>query len=209
VVDAGVDVVAMKDSNKFEDKVNIGVVQAYSELADEIASSKGVKLSTTIPNEMKPVLTVLRVLIYLGWIFMGRPLYQRIRYNDIIQKKEAFDKRYRITLTGTDRIKLPTDSDFHRPVEDPVKLTKGKNTFHYVIESHEGSALEDANVTFELTRPHTTEDDQLFRDIQGANGIYVIKDVNISKPGRYTLQLRVVVDKNTIGYSKIPAYLKP
>jgi len=141
--------------------------------------------------------------------FMMKYQQADINYNDIIQKKEAFDKRYRITLTGTDRIKLPTDSDFHRPVEDPVKLTKGKNTFHYVIESHEGSALEDANVTFELTRPHTTEDDQLFRDIQGANGIYVIKDVNISKPGRYTLRLKAAVDEDTVGYSDLPAYLNP
>ena len=84
VVDAGVDIVAMKDSNKFEDKVNIGVVQAYSELADQIAASKGVKLTKTIPNEMKPMVTVLKVIIYTGslillWIFILRPLYTRIR----------------------------------------------------------------------------------------------------------------------------------
>jgi hypothetical protein len=85
VVDAGVDIVAMKDSNKFEDKVNIGVVQAYSELADEIAASKGVKLTKTIPNEMKPMITVLKVLIYTGslillWIFILRPLFMRMKH---------------------------------------------------------------------------------------------------------------------------------
>jgi hypothetical protein len=85
VVDAGVDVVAMKDSNKFEDKVTIGVVQAYSELADEIAASKGVKLTKTIPNEMKPMVMILKAIIYTGsliliWIFIFRPLLMRMKH---------------------------------------------------------------------------------------------------------------------------------
>ena len=82
VRDAAIDVVAMKDSNTNEAKFNIGIVQGYSELADNIAASKGIKLEKTIPNDTGTVLTVLRVLVYLGsiivlWIFIFRPLFMR------------------------------------------------------------------------------------------------------------------------------------
>jgi hypothetical protein len=40
------------------------------------------------------------------------------------------------------------------------------------------------------------------------SGEYLIKDINITKPGRYTLQLRAKVG-DAIGYSEIEAYLKP
>jgi len=84
VVDASVDVVSMKDSNKLEDKINIGVLQGYSELADEIAASKGIKLTKTIPNEVQPVVRVLKVIVYIGtviilWMFIFRPLIGRIK----------------------------------------------------------------------------------------------------------------------------------
>ena len=78
VRDAGIDIVAIKDSNTDEDKFNIGVVQAYSTLADNIASAKGVKLEETIPDEMGIIVSILRFLIYTGtivvlWMFFLRP----------------------------------------------------------------------------------------------------------------------------------------
>jgi len=84
VRDAGIDIVALKDSNSIEDKFNIGVIQAYSELADNIAEAKGTKLKNTIPNEMGTMVNILRVLIYSGtlvllWIFIFRPLWVRIK----------------------------------------------------------------------------------------------------------------------------------
>ena len=84
VRDAGINIVAIKDSNTDEDKFNIGILQAYSELADNIASSKGVKLEKTIPDEMGLMVTILRVLVYTGtllvlWMFILRPLYMRIK----------------------------------------------------------------------------------------------------------------------------------
>lgn len=84
VRDAGINIVAIKDSNTPEDKFNIGILQAYSELADNIASSKGVKLEKTIPDEMGLMVTILRVLVYTGtllvlWMFILRPLYMRIK----------------------------------------------------------------------------------------------------------------------------------
>lgn len=82
VRDAGINVVAMKDSNTDEDKFNIGILQTYSVLADNIASSKGVKLTKTIPDEMGMIVSILRVFVYSGtaillWIFVLRPLWIR------------------------------------------------------------------------------------------------------------------------------------
>ncbi len=84
VRDAGINIVAIKDSNTEEDKFNIGILQAYSELADGIASSKGIKLEKTIPDEMGVMVTILRVLVYTGtlillWIFVFRSLWMRMR----------------------------------------------------------------------------------------------------------------------------------
>jgi hypothetical protein len=84
VRDAGVDIIAVKDSNSDEDKFNIGVVQALSVLADNIASHKGVELETTIKDEMGTMVMILRIIVYSGtavllWIFMIRPRWQRRR----------------------------------------------------------------------------------------------------------------------------------
>ena len=84
VRDAGIDVVAVKDSNEDEDKHNIGVLQAFSELADNIAESKGVELTKTIPNDTQVMVWVLRFFIYAGsilvlWIYVIRPRYERMK----------------------------------------------------------------------------------------------------------------------------------
>jgi len=80
VRDAGINIVAVKDSNTDEDKFNIGVLQAYSTLAD----NKGITLEKTIPDDMGTMVMILRVLIYSGtailfWIFILRPYWSRRR----------------------------------------------------------------------------------------------------------------------------------
>ena len=84
VRDAAVDVVSSKDSNSDEDKHNIGVIQAFSELAEGIAQSKGIELTKTIPNETRYMVWGLSVFVYIGsllvlWLFALRPLYMRIK----------------------------------------------------------------------------------------------------------------------------------
>ena len=86
--DAAIKVVALKDSNTDEAKFNVGIVQAYSELADELAQAKGIKLTNTIPNEMGIMLTILRVLVYTGtllvlWIFIFRPMWLKMKSRQI------------------------------------------------------------------------------------------------------------------------------
>ncbi len=84
VMDATIDVIAAKDKNSIEDKHNIGVVQGFSELADQIASSKNIEMTTTLPNETRTIIGVLQVIVIIGallvfWMFMFRPLYMRIK----------------------------------------------------------------------------------------------------------------------------------
>jgi len=72
------------DGNKLEDKYNIAIVQSFSELADEVAKSKGVQLDSALPNESHFIVNIIRAIIYIGalfvfWIFLGRGIYQRFK----------------------------------------------------------------------------------------------------------------------------------
>jgi len=65
------------DGNKLEDKYNIAIAQSFSELAEEVASSKGIELKSTLPNDSHVFVNILRGIIYAGalavfWIFAGR-----------------------------------------------------------------------------------------------------------------------------------------
>ena len=84
VIDATVDVVSARDKNTKEDKFNVGIVQGFSELADQIASSKNIELTTTIPNETRYIIKGLQVIVIIGallvfWMFFFRPIYMRIK----------------------------------------------------------------------------------------------------------------------------------
>ena len=84
VRDASVNIVSVKDSNSDEDKFNIAVLQGYSVLADNIATSKGKTLTTTIPDEMGTIVMVLRVIVYTGtllllWVFFFRRMWLKMR----------------------------------------------------------------------------------------------------------------------------------
>lgn len=96
----------------------------------------------------------------------------------------------------------------NRPQFNPVKLSQGINTFTYEVVAKDGTKVSDANVTFLLTQPHSRKEDKLFTNVPYEDGKYRIKDVEITKAGRYTLQLRAEVG-DTIGYSEVSAYLKP
>jgi hypothetical protein len=84
VMDATIDVVAAKDKNSNEDKYNIGIVQGISELADQIAKSKNIELTKTLPNETRTIIGVLKVIVIIGailvfWMFLFRPIFMRIK----------------------------------------------------------------------------------------------------------------------------------
>lgn len=131
-----------------------------------------------------------------------------LHINDIIEHQKAFDKAYTIELQDIETMVMTDNVNSKRAQPNPVKLSQGMNAFKYSIKSKNGTVVKDANVTFLLTRPHTQTDDQIFKHVTFETGAYVIKSVQITKPGRYTLQLRAQID-DKVGFMETPAYLKP
>lgn len=128
--------------------------------------------------------------------------------NQIMESKMAFDKVYNIQILDVETMVMTDNVNSNRPQPNVVKLSEGINEFFYEVVSKDGTSVSDANVTFLLTQPHSRDQDQLFLEVPYVDGKYQISNVNITQAGRYTLQLRAVVD-NTMGYSEIAAYLQP
>jgi hypothetical protein len=131
--------------------------------------------------------------------------------NDIIHAKQDFDKLYNIKLQNVELITLTGDdinSNSKRKQANPIKLTKGANSFSYTITDKSGTAIPDANVTFLLTQPHSRNEDVIIENVPFENGHYQTEALNITKAGRYTLQFRAYLN-DTIGYLETAAYLQP
>jgi hypothetical protein len=127
--------------------------------------------------------------------------------NEILAKKKAFEKKYKINIADIEMLPVKKNETQHRQLKEQVKLKRGENNFTYTITDKNTMPVPDANVSFLLTRPHTKTDDLMIETIPFADGKYRVK-VSIKKPGRYILRLRAKIG-NAIGYSDIPAYLKP
>jgi hypothetical protein len=130
-----------------------------------------------------------------------------ININQILKMKQAFDKEYTIEIQNVKTMVMTDNVNSNRPQPNVIKLSLGKNQFSYVVKQKNGTVVNDANVTFLLTRPHSRRDDVMLENIPFSNGTYITPALNITKPGRYTLQLRVAIG-DKIGYSELPAYLK-
>ena len=128
--------------------------------------------------------------------------------NEILESKAGFDRSYIIEIVDVKKAMYKLENAKRAKTENSVVLTQGTNNFTYVVTTKDGTAVSDANVTFLLTRPHSVREDKYIENIPFTNGKFQISDINITKPGRYTLQLRAKVGE-TIGYSETPAYLKP
>ena len=82
ILDYAIKVIASKDSNSLQSKFDVGLVQAYSELVDEFANSRGVKLKSTIKDSGRWVLKVVNALIVIGsliviWIYFIAPILRK------------------------------------------------------------------------------------------------------------------------------------
>jgi len=127
--------------------------------------------------------------------------------NDILANKVKFDKEYKIQIDAkTAMHKIENSKAFKE--KRSVVLSKGENSFVFYVTKRDDTPVTDANVTFLLTRPHTVKDDVLIENIPFDGKTYVVKEVNITKPGRYILQLRAKVG-DAVGYLEVPAFLKP
>jgi len=130
-----------------------------------------------------------------------------IHINDILTKKAAFDALYKIEIQNTQTMLMIDNIHSKLPQPNVIKLSQGKNTFTYQVKTNDGKIVKDANVSFLLTRPHTRVDDVMIESVPFKDGVYQL-NVDIQKEGRYTLQLRAIMNEETIGYLQLPAYLK-
>ena len=128
--------------------------------------------------------------------------------NEILERKALFDHSYIIEIIDAKKAKYKLENAKRAKEENSVVLTQGKNSFTYLVTTKDGTTVADANVTFLLTRPHSVKEDKYVENIPFTDGKFQVSDIDITKAGRYTLQLRAKVGKST-GYSQISAYLKP
>ncbi|MEA3456564.1 MAG: FixH family protein [Campylobacterota bacterium] len=128
--------------------------------------------------------------------------------NEILESKQKFDKDYTIKLTDVETMVMTDNIHSNRPQPDPVKLTMGGNHFSYSVTDRAGNTVNDAKASFLLTRPHSVREDEMIEVVENQNDKYVTPDLNISKPGRYTLQFRATIGDAT-GYLSTEAYLSP
>jgi len=82
ILDYAIKVIASKDSNSLQSKFDVGLVQAYSELADEIVAAKGEQLESTIKDGGRWVIKLLNIIILIGsliviWIFFIAPILKK------------------------------------------------------------------------------------------------------------------------------------
>ncbi len=136
--------------------------------------------------------------------------YQKadLNFNEIMANKALFDKEYTISIVDAPMAMQEIENAKRAKEEKSVVLKEGKNSFLYTITAKDHHPVTDANVTFLLTRPHTTKEDTYVENIPLKNGEYRVEDISIVKPGRYSLQLRATIGNKT-GYLELPAYLKP
>ena len=126
--------------------------------------------------------------------------------NDIIEAQQRFDARYRVVPVGFKKSSFKLNEFVKRKHGDIVALAK-ENRLTYRIQTLSGDEVNDANVSFLLTRPHTVEDDQKFAMLPVDQGKYTVT-FNLEKPGRYTLRLRVQKG-DAVGFIEHEAYLAP
>ncbi len=126
--------------------------------------------------------------------------------NEIIEAQQRFDAKYRITPVEFKESTFKPNEFLKRSHGKIVALQK-HNILQYKIQMLSGEVVNDANVSFLLTRPHTVVDDQKFDTLDAEKGIYSVK-FDLEKPGRYTLRLRVQKG-DAVGFVQHEAYLEP
>ncbi len=127
--------------------------------------------------------------------------------NKILEAQELFNANYLIVPMDFKESDFKPKSNMKRKQGIVAALGK-KNKFSYKVTTKDGEPVNDANVSFLLTRPHTVIDDQKFKQLKVENGIYSTPIIRLNKAGRYILSLRVQKN-NAIGYLEYEGYLKP
>jgi len=126
--------------------------------------------------------------------------------NEIIEAQERFDARYKVKLVGAKESTFKPNEFLKRSHGKIIALQK-HNVLQYSVQTLSGEPVDDANVTFLLTRPHTVVDDQKMSVGNDKANAYLVT-FDLEKPGRYTLRLRVQKG-DEVGFLQHEAYLEP
>jgi len=126
--------------------------------------------------------------------------------NDIIEAQQRFDAHYRVVPIDFRESHFKPNEFLKRKHGKIVALAK-QNQLQYRLQTLAGAAVNDANVSFLLTRPHTVADDQKLDALKAENDVYSVK-FDLKNPGRYTLRLRVQKG-DAVGFIEQEAYLQP
>ena len=134
--------------------------------------------------------------------------YQKADKNadKIVEQQMKFDKNYRVELHGLTKSDFKPEHLKRKPKQ--VMALQRSNNISYVVTDKSGKIIEDANVSLLLTRPHTRADDKIYPTLKFSDGAYRLDELNVSKPGRYILRVRVSIGDD-VGFQDTPAYLKP
>jgi hypothetical protein len=126
--------------------------------------------------------------------------------NEIIEAQHRFDSRYRVALKGMEPSDFKPEHLKRRHGE--IVALQPVNRIVYEVTDKAGNTVSDANVSLLLTRPHTEKDDQKFDSLSFKEGHYVLERLELKKPGRYILRVRVQKG-DAVGYMDTEGYLKP
>jgi len=70
-------VIAARDNNSIVDKYAVGIVQSYSEIANQVAKLKNATLSSTLPNNTQNTVDFLRIIVYIGLVLILYAMFLR------------------------------------------------------------------------------------------------------------------------------------
>ncbi len=106
--------------------------------------------------------------------------YQQVdrNINDILQKQKDFFKNFKLVYDSQD-----------------LKLNQ-KQTISFSIQNTKTKKnVQNANITFLLTRPETNKLNQEFKLQKVLNDKFVINDVILKKPGRWQYKIKITIGK--------------
>jgi len=111
-----------------------------------------------------------------------------------IKIKEAevkFDAKYNIEFSGLEKSNfkpkhIKRKAHLHYRLNDV-------NSFSYIVTTKDGSVVDNAEVTFVLTRPQTELDDKKIGKLNFKDGKYWVENLKIDKKGRYILRVKVKI----------------
>ena len=111
--------------------------------------------------------------------------YQNVErnINDIIEKQQAFDKKYNITI-------------------DAKAFHIGKNGLAVTVTTKANTPVDDANITVKITRPDTDEFDKKPKLKSVQNGQYTFEAFDIEKIGRWQIMTKIATPDQLVSFTK-------